>query len=67
MPSINNLLSALDERTIARRVGIPHDEARLRFARYVVARYAAFDVLFLVTGEWHYMADQPDLFRAVLY
>lgn len=44
---------------------LPDDEARLRFARYVVARYAAFDVVFLVTGEWHYMADQPDLFRAV--
>jgi len=44
---------------------LPDDEARLRFARYVVARYAAFDIVFLVTGEWHYMANQPDLFRAI--
>jgi hypothetical protein len=44
---------------------LPDDEARLRFARYVVARYAAFDVVFLVTGEWHFMAKQPDLFRAI--
>lgn len=44
---------------------LPDDEARLRFARYVVARYAAFDIVFLVAGEWHFMAQQPDLFRAV--
>ena len=28
-------------------------EARLRYARYVAARFAAFDVYFLVAGEWH--------------
>jgi len=44
---------------------LPDDEARLRFARYVVARYAGFDIVFLVTGEWYYMANQPDLFRAI--
>ena len=44
---------------------LPDDEARLRFARYVVARYAAFDIVFLVAGEWHFMAKQPDLFRAI--
>jgi len=44
---------------------LPDDAARLRFARYVVARYAAFDIVFLVTGEWHFMANQPDLFRAI--
>ena len=31
MATIDNLLAALDERTIAERVGIPHDEARLRY------------------------------------
>jgi len=31
MVSIRNLLAALDERVIARRIGIPHDEARMRF------------------------------------
>lgn len=31
MSSIKNLLSELDERTIAQRIGIPHDEARMRY------------------------------------
>ena len=31
MASINNLLAALDERAIARQVGLRHDEARLRY------------------------------------
>ncbi len=31
MATINSLLSALDERTIAQRIGIPHDEARLQY------------------------------------
>jgi hypothetical protein len=29
--SINNLLAEIDERTIAQRVGIPHDETRMRY------------------------------------
>lgn len=29
--SVQSLLSEIDERTIARRVGIPHDEARMRY------------------------------------
>jgi len=28
------------------------DAARLRYARYVAARYSAFDVAFIVSGEW---------------
>jgi hypothetical protein len=31
MPSIHAILAALDEREIARRVGLPHDEARMRY------------------------------------
>lgn len=31
MASINSLLEALNERTIATRIGIPHDEARMRY------------------------------------
>jgi len=30
----------------------PDDKARLRYARYVVARYSALDVVFIVAGEW---------------
>jgi hypothetical protein len=44
---------------------LPSEEGRLRFARYVVARYAAFHIVFLVAGEWQYMVGQADLFRAV--
>ena len=31
----------------------PSQEARLRYARYVTARYSAFDVYFVVAGEWN--------------
>jgi hypothetical protein len=31
----------------------PDLEARKRYARYVAARYGAYDVYFLVSGEWH--------------
>jgi hypothetical protein len=31
-----------------------HDlEARKRYARYIAARYSAYDVYFIVSGEWH--------------
>ena len=32
---------------------MPNIEARLRYARYIAARYSAFNVYFLVSGEWH--------------
>jgi hypothetical protein len=31
----------------------PHLEARKRYARYIAARFAAYDVYFIVSGEWH--------------
>jgi hypothetical protein len=31
----------------------PSVEARKRYARYVAARYSAYDVYFIVAGEWH--------------
>jgi len=31
----------------------PNVEARKRYARYVAARFGAFDVYFIVSGEWH--------------
>lgn len=31
----------------------PNLEARKRYARYVAARFSAFNVYFLVSGEWH--------------
>ena len=44
---------------------LPEGEPRLRFARYVVARYGAFHVVFLVAGEWQYMLGDAELFRAI--
>jgi hypothetical protein len=32
---------------------LPTIEARKRYARYIGARYGAYDVYFLVSGEWH--------------
>lgn len=32
---------------------LPNPEARRRYARYIGARYSAYDVYFLVSGEWH--------------
>jgi hypothetical protein len=31
----------------------PSVEARKRYAQYIAARYAAYDVYFIVSGEWH--------------
>lgn len=31
----------------------PGIEARKRYARFIAARYSAFDVYFIVSGEWH--------------
>ncbi len=31
----------------------PDVEARKRYARYIAARYSAYNVYFLVSGEWH--------------
>jgi hypothetical protein len=31
----------------------PNTETRQRYARYIAARYGAFDVYFIVAGEWH--------------
>ncbi|MEW6305284.1 MAG: DUF5060 domain-containing protein [Verrucomicrobiota bacterium] len=32
---------------------LPNLEARQRYARYIAARYGAYDVYFIVSGEWH--------------
>ena len=47
----------------------PGVEARRRYARYIAARYSAYDVYFLVSGEWHAEirtregATHEDIFR----
>lgn len=41
-------------------------EARLRYARYIVARYSAYDVVFVVSGEWDLLGrDTQDVFRGI--
>lgn len=37
----------------------PSDAARLRFARYAVARYGAFNVAFALAGEWNRADASP--------
>ena len=39
------------------------DAARLRYARYLTARYSAFNVVLIVSGEWQFMKARKDLFR----
>gem|GEM_PF-5410702 len=41
------------------------DAARLRCARYIVARYSAFNVLFVVVGEWQESGPYAPLYGAV--
>jgi hypothetical protein len=42
------------------------DEARLRFARYLVARYSAMDVVFIVAGEWDLLGrEHKDTYLAI--
>lgn len=41
-------------------------EARLRYARYIVARYSAYDVAFIVAGEWDLLGpDTQDVYREI--
>jgi pimeloyl-ACP methyl ester carboxylesterase len=42
----------------------PDDAARLRYARYVAARYGAFDVMFNVSGEWNEFGER-DMYSAI--
>ena len=56
MPSIEALLSDLDERTIAQRVGIAHDEARMNYRprSNTVRRYDEFTDLIGDYVQYHY-------------
>jgi len=38
--------------------GFANDEARLRYARYIVSRYSAYNVAFNVAGEWNEYASK---------
>jgi len=52
MTSIASILSALDERTIARQIGIPHDETRIR---YTLQRNTVqdFDEFSRIIGDYY--------------
>lgn len=41
------------------------DQARLRYARYLTARYSAFNVVLIVSGEWQFMKTRKALFDAL--
>lgn len=52
MPSIRTILAALDEREIARRVGVPHDEARMRY-RLERTTVNTFDEFADLVGDYY--------------
>ena len=56
MPSIGALLAALDERTIARRIGIRHDETRMRYPlrSNTVASFGAFSRVIADYYNYHF-------------
>ena len=56
MPAIMSILNALDERTIAREVGIPHDEARMRYplSTNTVASFREFEEVIANYVNYHY-------------
>lgn len=42
------------------------DEARLRYARYMAARYSAYNVTFIVSGEWDQIhPEKKPIFQAI--
>ncbi|HEX6970637.1 MAG TPA: DUF5060 domain-containing protein [Limnochordia bacterium] len=44
----------------------PSDTARLRYARYMVARYSAYNVVFIVSGEWDQIRpERKPVFQAI--
>ena len=56
MPAIMSILDALDERTIAREVGIPHDETRMRYSlpRNTVSDFREFEDVIADYVNYHY-------------
>ena len=58
MATIDLLLAALNERTIARQVGIPHDEARMRYPlrRNTVESFNDFTDLLADYYNFHFTA-----------
>lgn len=56
MATINSLLSDLDERTIAQRIGIAHDEARMRYhlPSNTVSDFNQFSTIIADYYNYHY-------------
>lgn len=52
MPSITGLIHELDERTIAQRVGLPHDETRMRYPLHSNT-VAGFDEFSNTIGDYY--------------
>ena len=52
MPVINHVLQALDERTIAQQIGIPHDEARIRYPLHTNTA-GSFDDFSEIIGRYY--------------
>lgn len=56
MVTVNTLLAALDERQVAQRIGIPHDEARMRYPleRNTVERFDEFSDIIADYYGYHF-------------
>lgn len=47
------MLAWAEDDNVGDWAGFANDEARLRYARYIVSRYSAYNVAFNVAGEWN--------------
>ncbi len=52
------MLAWAEDGTVGDWAGFANDEARLRYARYIVGRYSAYNVAFNVAGEWNEYATK---------
>ena len=56
MNSLNNLIAAIDEQAITRKIGIPHDEARMRYSlqKNTVDSYQEFASVITDYYDYHF-------------
>jgi hypothetical protein len=52
------MLAWAEDDNVGDWAGFANDEARLRYARYIVGRYSAYNVAFNVAGEWNEYASK---------
>jgi hypothetical protein len=58
------MLAWAEDDSVGDWAGFANDEARLRYARYIVSRYSAYNVAFNVAGEWNEYASK-DMYQKI--